>query len=469
MNIEKINVAYNEVLVYDENGKIYYGNSNLVNYDIHTWYTAKCDRLDEVEKELDIKFPYTITNEETEDFKRIIGQFNSQKFEEFFDNTHNVFEPYILDEAINNNINFIYPIVLFTNDLYYNYPTVDFDERLIKKVLEKKAKICFIQLTEGFFGSKENDFIWMDNLSKRYGFDKGHLIFITANLKSLDSKNKLVSKGYITDSYTIIPYNYFQHNLWFCNKGKMSDLNAQESLKKVFYSCVENNKIHKKTNQFLCFNRVPKLHRMAIFAELKTNKKLASHITSLGASLINRQYDYLENIYNYIDNDYKHSKEKLIEFYRRYDSTISSIYDEPDLENNKATNLNLEAHTTSFVNIVTESLINNPSIFFSEKTFKPIFCAQPFILIGNPNSLSKLKEYGFQTFNKWWDESYDTELNFTKRFEKIIDIMEEISTWDKEKMCKITKEMESVFINNFNVMVKTDEIYETYKKLRFDE
>jgi hypothetical protein len=35
-------------------------------------------------------------------------------------------------------------------------------------------------------------------------------------------------------------------------------------------------------------------------------------------------------------------------------------------------------------------------------------------------------------------------------------------------MYKITKEMESVFVNNFNVMVSTDEIYETYKKLNFN-
>jgi hypothetical protein len=59
-------------------------------------------------------------------------------------------------------------------------------------------------------------------------------------------------------------------------------------------------------------------------------------------------------------------------------------------------------------------------------------------------------------------------LDFAKRLEKIIDVMEEISTWDQEKMYKITKEMESVFVNNFNVMVSTDEIYETYKKLNFN-
>lgn len=469
MGIEKINVAYNQVLVYDEYGKIYYGNSNLVDYKIHTWYTAKCDRLNEVEEELNIKFPYQLTNEEDDEFRRVLGQFSSQKFEDFFDNTFGVFETHTLDDAIDNNINFIYPIILFTNDLYHNYQTVDFEDRLIKKVLEKKAKICFVQLTEGFFGSHEKDFIWMSNLSSRYGFNKEHLVFITANLKSPESKNKLVLSGLIQDNFTIIPYNYFQHNLWFFDKGKMSDKRAIQALKSGFRSCIEKNRWEQKSNRFLCFNRVPKLHRMAIFAEFKTNPKLNSHITSLGASLVNRQYDYLEHIYNYIDNDYKHSKEKLIEFYNRYDSTVPSIYDEPDLENNKATNLNMWAHTNSFVNVVTESLINPGSIFFSEKTFKPMLCAQPFILIGNPNSLRKLKEYGFQTFDRWWDESYDTETNFTRRFEKIIDVMEEISSWDEQKIFKITREMESVFVNNFNVMVSTDEIYKTYEKLKLYE
>jgi len=89
---QKINIAYKEVLVYDSNNKIYYPNSNLANYKIHTWYTAKCDRLHEVEQELGIKFPYQMTNSEDENFCRILGQFNSQKFEGFFDDTFNVFE-----------------------------------------------------------------------------------------------------------------------------------------------------------------------------------------------------------------------------------------------------------------------------------------------------------------------------------------------------------------------------------------
>lgn len=465
---QKINIAYKEVLVYDSNNKIYYPNSNLANYKIHTWYTAKCDRLHEVEQELGIKFPYQMTNSEDENFCRILGQFNSQKFEGFFDDTFNVFETYSLDDAIEKDINFIYPIILFTNDLYHNYTTVDFDDRLVNKVLEKKAKICFIQLTEGFFGSQERDFVWLTNLSSRYNFDKDHLIFITANLKTEESKKKLLSVGAVKDNFTIIPYSYFQHNLWFFNCGKMSDNAAIEKLKHGFTTCIEGNKINKKNYHFLCFNNLPKLHRIAIFGELNTNEAFRNKfITSLGSSLVNRREDYLEQIYNYINHNYKHGKNRLIDFFRNYDSTKVSLYDESDREINKATTLNMIAHNDSFVNIVTESLIHPSSIFFSEKLFKPIFCAQPFILLGNPNSLRKLKEYGFQTFDRWWDESYDTESDFTRRLEKVVDIMIEISTWDQDKMYKITNEMESILHHNFLTMIKTDEIYETYKKLYF--
>ncbi len=465
---EKINIAYKEVLVYDSKNKIYYPNSNLVNYAIHRWWTAKCDKLYEVENELNIKFPYQLTDLEDENFTKVLGQFNSQKFEGFFDDTFNVFQTFSLTEAIEKDINFIYPIILFTDDLYHNYNTVDFDDQLIKKVLEKKAKICFLQLTEGFFGSEERDFVWLSNLSSRYGFDKEHLIFITANLKAEESQKKLLNVGSIKDNFTIISYNYFQHNLWFFNCGKMSDTAAVEKLRKEFDTSIEYNKLNKKTHHFLCFNFIPKLHRVAIFAELNTNEALKNkYITSLGASLINKKDDYLQQILNNINNNYKHNKNRLIEFFINYDSTKECVFDKTDTNINYSTNVNVEAHNTSFVNIVTESLIHPSSIFFSEKTYKPIFCAQPFILLGNTNSLKKLKERGFQTFDKWWDESYDLERDFTKRLEKIVDVMIEISCWDQDKMYKITNEMEPVLKHNFETMIKTDEIYETYKKLYF--
>ena len=87
-------------------------------------------------------------------------------------------------------------------------------------------------------------------------------------------------------------------------------------------------------------------------------------------------------------------------------------YDIPNWETRKLSagaSLNIEAHLDCFLNIVTETLFNSESIFISEKTYKPIYLCQPFIIFGNPHTLKKLKQLGYKTFDKWIDESYDNE------------------------------------------------------------
>ena len=94
---------------------------------------------------------------------------------------------------------------------------------------------------------------------------------------------------------------------------------------------------------------------------------------------------------------------------------------------------------------------------------------QPFIVFSSPNYLKKLKEMGYKTFDKWWDESYDEELDFTKRFEKIIKIMEEISMWSLDKCYEITQEMEEVLIHNFKRLCNNNsDIHELYNFLQTD-
>jgi hypothetical protein len=205
---------------------------------------------------------------------------------------------------------------------------------------------------------------------------------------------------------------------------------------------------------------------LALFAELMTNDKLKDKsIKSLGAAHNKYPLEFFNILTSNLDESYKHSKKRLLEFYLNYDASKHYVYDEGDLENNKAANLNKQAHSVTFLNIVTESLIDDRSIFYSEKIYKPIYCAQPFVLIGNPLSLKKLKELGFKTFDKWWDESYDNEKNFTKRFEKIVDTLMEISSWDIDKRYQVTQEMEETLKHNFNIMISNDEVIKLFKSL----
>jgi hypothetical protein len=146
-------------------------------------------------------------------------------------------------------------------------------------------------------------------------------------------------------------------------------------------------------------------------------------------------------------------------------------YDIPNWESRKfgaGASLNIQAHLDCFLNIITETLFDNDSIFLSEKTYKPIYLCQPFIIFGNPHSLKKLKELGYKTFDKWWDESYDEELDINNRFKKIICILEEISEWDMNECFEIKKEMQEILIHNYKNMFETDEIQHLFEVLKCD-
>ena len=89
----------------------------------------------------------------------------------------------------------------------------------------------------------------------------------------------------------------------------------------------------------------------------------------------------------------------------------------------------------SFISVVTETYFDNNILHLTEKTFKPMIYNHPFIILGPPNFLLKLRELGFKTFNNAWDESYDQTYDHRERFHKIIQLVESISkkTFEEKK------------------------------------
>ena len=102
----------------------------------------------------------------------------------------------------------------------------------------------------------------------------------------------------------------------------------------------------------------------------------------------------------------------------------------------------------AFVNLVTESPFFYPYPRFSEKTLKPIFVNRPFILLSPPNSLNFLKENGFLSFSKWWDESYDTETNHWRRPEKVYQLAEKMNSYSLDDCRQLLQDMKPVLNHN---------------------
>ena len=80
-----------------------------------------------------------------------------------------------------------------------------------------------------------------------------------------------------------------------------------------------------------------------------------------------------------------------------------------------------EHYSDSYCSLVLETLYDadgSGGSFLTEKTFKPIRHAHPFILFGPPNSLAILRSLGYRTFDDIIDNRYDLDTDNTKRFIK---------------------------------------------------
>lgn len=102
----------------------------------------------------------------------------------------------------------------------------------------------------------------------------------------------------------------------------------------------------------------------------------------------------------------------------------------------------------SFLSIITETTFVSNFPYLSEKTFKPILCHRPFVILGPPGCIKKLKDFGFKTFDKWWDESYDDELDHTIRLQKVYRIAENTLNKNVDELTIMLDEMSDVL--NYN-------------------
>jgi hypothetical protein len=80
----------------------------------------------------------------------------------------------------------------------------------------------------------------------------------------------------------------------------------------------------------------------------------------------------------------------------------------------------------SLIYVPTETVYYGRRQHLTEKTFKAIALEMPFVLVAPANSLSYLREYGFETFAPYIDESYDLIEDPVLRIEAVTRILLEI-------------------------------------------
>lgn len=105
----------------------------------------------------------------------------------------------------------------------------------------------------------------------------------------------------------------------------------------------------------------------------------------------------------------------------------------------------------SFVYVVTETCYWEQKCHLTEKIFKPIISRMPFILVGPAHNLAYLRSYGFKTFDKWINESYDTIEDPIARISMIGAVLSDLCTLSLHDLECMLAEMQEVLDYNYNL------------------
>lgn len=90
--------------------------------------------------------------------------------------------------------------------------------------------------------------------------------------------------------------------------------------------------------------------------------------------------------------------------------------------------VNPRVYTDSWFSLVTETVYDYPHTFRTEKIWKPILMAHPFVVAANRGYLRDLRSAGFRTFGHLIDEGYDLLDDPEQRLTRIVDTIGAISS-----------------------------------------
>lgn len=327
-------------------------------------------------------------------FKSIITPHYSRKIEyvpynEIGDNKH----IYIIN---------IYNVQFFNENKELGFNCIS--KKYLEDVKNGKSKIVMFFLFEGYSGSKGNNDL---EIIEKWRIDSGlpvnSVYYVSGNLLCRTLVNQ---KGY---GYQARPVHNFEP--W----NKYDDTNI------VDFKPVDDKYL------FLSYNRAPRQHRVTFVIDLLKEK------------LLNRGMISLNRLNHQIPDD---TPIEISEYLRNYTPFI--IDEKYDLNYNLAINITKEDYERTFISVVTETLVDEGTVFFSEKIWKPIMVGHPFLLLGNRFSLKHLKSIGYRTFDKWIDESYDYEPDSSRRSQMIVNELKKFNSKPLDELKRIREEMNEV-------------------------
>jgi hypothetical protein len=231
----------------------------------------------------------------------------------------------------------------------------------------------------------------------------------------------------------------------------------------------QDRTINKK---FICLNRITsgyRAYRSLLIADL-ADKNLISQGHVSYNDICPEGGDYTQNLTHLVERKLisTHIASQAINTIRRLPLPLRVDFQDHEFIPNHSFALSaVEQTQESFCYLVTETCYWEQKKHLTEKIFKPIVSRMPFVLVGPAHNLKYLREYGFKTFGKWIDESYDDIEDPIKRMSAIGETMSKICSKSEDELYEILQEMAPVLEHNYQRFYSNEFLDLCWEELMF--
>lgn len=249
-------------------------------------------------------------------------------------------------------------------------------------------------------------------------YNEKPIIFVTGNLKKPSTDPKFPN----------VTYKHFDF-WWFFLKHFMVDTRPILNIDKI------------EKYEFTFFNRRCNLVRSVLYYRMLNHDRLQnakhSYYAIYGKGETHSKDDVLGYLSDEIAKDNSLNHTLSIEYteilndkawyewvYNQFKQSLPNYF--PTVPE---TYLMDDLHNESYMDVITETSVDNDILFITEKTYRSIANGNIFLIMGCPGTLKYLKSKGIETFNDLFDESYDDE-NIPHWFDRWKIIEKNLDIWN---------------------------------------
>ena len=299
----------------------------------------------------------------------------------------------------------------------------------IIKHYQEQGKVIIGLRGEGPSADAIKLYAMLDYLCKQFKIDKKDITIVTANQEESHNEYNIckIKSYHISKLHEVVRKNNW-HRQDFQHKKNISK------------------------NLFGCFYNIPSWDRLCLLAHIKYQTQHKSLLACNGTWEAHKHNSYyLDTITDYCPCEFGNVSRLIID-------NIGPLSDQPGGKPDMDQNLDILIYYNNFfVDIVAETYTDGLTFFPTEKTFRPIYALTPFITFGPQGFLNTLKsDYGFKSFDRWWNEGYDNFQNY-ERIQEIYKVIDYLDKMSNANLCSMYNDMTEVLEFNHNRLCEINE------------